>query len=68
MSGSGEYYPGGSVFASREDAERAVHRFPGRGYAVFGVDASWEADTEPSLDGSWHDLLRDAVIITLDQE
>lgn len=52
-------YPGGSVWRTREEAER---RAP-EGYAVYGIDADWEKDTIPSAIGPWHDLVRDARIV-----
>jgi len=46
-------YPGGSVWLTKEEAER--HCTPE--FSVYGVVAHWEKDTVPSEDGDWHDLL-----------
>lgn len=54
-------YPGGSVWQTREDAQRFADINPG--FSVYTVDADWITDTVPSSDGDWHDLLRDAVIV-----
>ena len=54
-------YVGGSVWRTKEDAEK----FLVAGYAVFGVKADWEKDTEKSKDGDWHDLLVDSELVLL---
>jgi hypothetical protein len=64
--GKSKDYPGGYAFLTREDAERRIQEaYANRGFAVFGLKAHWEHDTEPST-GWWHNLLRDAEIIVLD--
>lgn len=62
-SGRGPDYPGGSVWATRAEAEQYAATVPG--YAAYGVEADWDADTVPSEEGHWHDLLADAVIVPL---
>lgn len=57
----GEHYPGGSVWQTREEAQRIAN--VNIGFSVYSVDALWGVDTRPSALGEWHDLLRDAVII-----
>jgi len=57
--GRDESYPGGSVWATFEEA----HMNCPENYSVYGVDADWESDTVPSSDGTWHDLLKDAKLI-----
>lgn len=56
-----EDYPGGSVWRTRESAER--HRQPD--FSVYGVRADWEIETTPSAEGDWHDLLVDADLVRL---
>lgn len=52
-------YPGGAVWETAADAWRHCPE----GYWVFGVEASWRADTEPSRDGPWDDLLADSRVV-----
>lgn len=70
--GSGEHtdfpmgYPGGFAFQTIEEAQRAIEEHDKLGeWGVFGLEADWEIDTEPSPDGWWHNLLRDATIIVI---
>lgn len=54
--------PGGSVWQTFEDASR----YAKDGFAVYQVDADWEADTVPSVSGGdWRDLVRDARILRI---
>lgn len=64
--GRTDNYPGGSVWRTYEEAQRVADHNPG--FAVFGVDADWEADTALSddSDASFRDLLHDAAIIILE--
>ena len=55
-------YPGGSVWESKEDAEKHCPN----GFSVYGVMSDWDNDTEPSEEGNWNDLLVDAKLIKLD--
>lgn len=55
-------YHGGSVWKTEEEARKNC---PEK-YQVYGVLADWEADTEPSKEGDWHDLLLDAELIQLE--
>lgn len=58
-------YEGGYAFLSIEDAQKRINEaYPERGFAVFGLLASWE-DTEPNPNGWWHNLLKDSEIIVL---
>jgi len=58
-------YPGGYAFLTMADAERRIQEAGYRDFAVFGLDADWQEDTEPSTDGWWHNLLVDADIVLL---
>jgi len=60
--GRAEDYPGGSVWKSKEEAEKHLQE----GYKVYGVMADWETETEPSQDGDWNDLLVDAPLVKLE--
>jgi hypothetical protein len=63
-----EDYPGGVVFKTFRDAEAAIKLSDRNSiFAVFGVDADWEDDTEedPSLPHFAHRLLVDSRIIVL---
>ena len=55
-------YSGGSVWKTKEEAQKHV----GTDFSVFGVLADWDTQTEQSLDGDWHDLLIDADLVLLD--
>ena len=59
-------YAGGYAFASIEDAQRRIEEaYEGRGFAVFGLLADWESDTEPSSDGWWRNLVTDALVVVV---
>ena len=59
--GREEGYPGGSVWKTPEEALRHCPS----DYSVYGVEADWEKDTEPSKEGHWHDLLKTSKIVKL---
>jgi len=59
-------YPGGYALRTIKDGERLIKELNRPDFAVFGLNADWERDTEPAGDGWWHYLLRDAEIIVLD--
>ena len=59
-------YPGGSVFRTREDAERAIREYDLEGFGVYGIEAEWGIDTKPEEDEPHHNLLWDRPIIKLD--
>lgn len=60
-------YPGGYAFRTAADAQRRIDEaYPTAGFAVFGIDADWEMDTVPAVDGWWHSLVNDARVIVLD--
>jgi hypothetical protein len=61
----GRPYPGGSVWQTLADAERVARLNPD--FMVFGVEADWDADTEPENGASYHNLLHDAWIVTLEE-
>jgi hypothetical protein len=72
--GRGDYpgspnYPGGYAFKTAEDAQRRIDEaYPERGFAVFGLNADWVANTEPNPAGGWwHNLLIDAEIVVLSE-
>lgn len=48
LNGTGEYYGGGSVWKTKEEAEAYLrsHRKRMAGYGVYGVLANWDKDTE----------------------
>jgi hypothetical protein len=52
---------GGSVWKTIGAAQRRARE----GYAVFGVEAKWDTDTQPNDKGEWNDLLIDAPIVIL---
>jgi hypothetical protein len=52
-------YPGGSAWETAADAWSHCPE----AYWVFVVEAEWRADTEPSQDGPWDDLLVDSRIV-----
>ena len=61
-------FSGGSVWATRADAQAYLDSRDLDQFAVFGVDASWDQTAEPWADpvGGWRDLLVDAPVIRLD--
>jgi hypothetical protein len=64
--GKSDERPGGYAFRTCEDAQRRIaEAYADRRFAVFGLEADWELDTEPSPTGWWHNLLRDATIVVL---
>jgi len=64
--GTSPAYHGGFAVETRADGERLINEFGKRGeWDVFALDAEWNIDTKPSLDGWWHNLQRDAVIVDL---
>lgn len=64
--GRTEDYEGGCAFRTADDARRAIEELEQEDfYAVFGLDADWETETEPSAAHWWHDLLVDAPILPL---
>jgi len=59
-------YPGGYAVHAVEDGEQLLREFGKEGeWAVFGLKADWETDTEPAEDGWWHNLLVDSYIVVL---
>jgi hypothetical protein len=63
-------YPGGSVWATREEAQSYIDSRSLYQFAVFGVEAAW-AQAAESWDGEaaeWHDLLVDAPVVKLEAE
>ena len=71
---NGEFYPGGSVWRTRQDAQHWLETLgpqwdPPRtaeNFSVFGVDADWEKDTEPDPEHPFHNLLKDSPLIDLE--
>ena len=65
--GRTENYPGGCVFQTKADARRYIGKIEStKEMGVFGLQASWGIDTEPSEDGWWHYLLKDRPILLLE--
>ena len=59
-------YEGGYAFQTFESAADFIDaEYPHNGYSVFGLLADWEKDTEPSRDGNYHVLLKDAQIVAV---
>ena len=57
-------YPGGYAFQTASDAARRIaEAYPGRGFAIYEVDADWDQDTYPSAAGWWRNLKTDRPII-----
>lgn len=66
--GRSDDYPGGSVWRTPEEARQYLadeNLDDLDDFDVYGVEADWEKDTEPSNGGPWHDLLRDARLVRL---
>lgn len=64
--GRGGEYVGGFAFKTYDDARNFITEQGYIGYGVFGLDAVWERDTEPSKHSDkYHNLLVDAEIIFL---
>ncbi len=65
--GRTENYPGGCVFQTITDAHRYIEKTEStKKLGVFGLQATWNVDTEPSEDGWWHHLLNDRPILLLE--
>ncbi len=57
-------YPGGFAVRTPLEAARLIEEWGKTGeWATYELDADWEADTKPSLQGWWHALQRDARIV-----
>lgn len=57
-------YPGGFAVRTPMEAARLIHEWGKEGeWATYEVDADWDADTKPSLQGWWHALQRNARIL-----
>lgn len=54
-------YPGGSVWKTREEAQKGCHP----DYSVYGVDADWDTQTYNNPGESFHSLLVTANLIKL---
>lgn len=52
----GETYPGGSVWQTRKEAQGYLERTKQSAFAVYGVLADWDTQTEPS-ENEWNNLL-----------
>jgi len=63
--GKNESYAGGSVWKTREEAEKYCEENCDKGYSVFGVIADWDKDTEPSSSKDYNNLLRDSELVIL---
>ena len=63
-------FPGGSVWATREEVQRYIESRKLHRFAVFGVEASWDQTAEawdPEAAG-WRDLLIDAPVVRLEAD
>lgn len=57
-------YPGGFAVRTPEDAERLIDERGMRGeWAVYLLDADWDVDTVPSVNGWWHALVNTSRIL-----
>ena len=56
-------YEGGWVWKNIRDAKK----FLIKDYALFGVKAIWNKDTEPNIHFPWHNLLVDSQIVLLEE-
>lgn len=57
-------YPGGFAVQTPLQAARLIQEWGKKGeWATYEVDADWELDTKPSLQGWWHALQRNARIL-----
>lgn len=69
--GRTENYKGGCAFQTIEAAQRFIQekmpQEPSK-YAVFGLEANWETDTEPSEDDWWNYLLVNRPIFLLQED
>jgi hypothetical protein len=63
--GKSEDCIGGSVWKTREEAQAYLDKHPNLEYSIYGVDADWDKDTEPS-EREWHNLLIDSPLVRLD--
>lgn len=62
-------YEGGYAFETYEDALRGLAEENPQGtWTVFGLDARWGIDTQPSISGWWHNLLVDSDIILVENK
>ncbi len=62
--GRTENYRGGSVWQTKEEAEK----FCPVDYSVYGLKADWNKDTEPNPNNCWSDLLYDREIVDLNTD
>jgi hypothetical protein len=65
----GELYVGGCCFKTYEDAQIQADAWTkelNREFAVYGLDADWDTQTEQNEKESYHSLLIDAPIIVLE--
>ena len=66
--GRSENYVGGSVWKTVLQAQRYAAHKKLKGFAVYGVLADWDKDTEKSKDGPYHDLLTDSEFVRVPDE
>lgn len=58
---------GGSVWRTRDDARGyLLESKQDKTFSVYGVEADWEKDTEPTLEGKWRALTRKARLVKLE--
>lgn len=65
----GQSYAGGCCFETYDEAKQFAQEWTkelGREFAVFGLDADWEKDTEAGAIKPYHFLLVDTPIIVLE--
>lgn len=60
-----ERYPGGSVWQTRKEAQDYLERTKQPDFAVYGVLADWDTQTEPS-ENEWNNLLVTSPLVSLD--
>lgn len=58
---------GGSVWRTRDDARGyLLETKQDKTFSVYGIEADWDKDTEPTLEGQWRALTRKARLIKLE--
>lgn len=57
---------GGSVWRTKDDARGYLLKTKqDKTFSVYGIEADWDKDTEPTLEGQWRALTRKAWLIKL---
>jgi len=62
--GRGGGYQGGCVWRTSEEAQKYLDDRNMHDYSVYGVEADWDKDTEPS-NAPFNNLIRNAILVEL---